>query len=167
MNIEIEYLKEILDYNKDSGSFFWKVKRNSHAGKVICGSIAGSKKDNRGYIRIVIYQKKYYAHRLAFLYFHGNIPTVIDHINGDTSDNRIENLRDVTTRVNAINSKKRKTNKSGITGVCFSKRDKLWIANIKINYKGFYFNTKDFFEAVCWRKSKELILGYEQAKISR
>jgi len=54
-----------------------------------------------------------------------------------------------------------------ITGVCFSKRDKMWIANIKVNYKGCCFWTKDFFEAICWRKSMEFKYGYEQAKRMR
>lgn len=167
MSIDVKYLKEILDYNESTGIFTWKVKRNSFGGKVAPGAIAGSKKDGGGYIRIVIDQKKHYAHRLAFLYVHGYIPNVIDHLNGNTFDNRIENLEDVTTRRNVINSKKRKTNKSGLTGVCFSKRDKMWIANIKVNYKGCCFWTKDFFEAICWRKSMEFKYGYEQAKRMR
>ena len=93
MSIDVKYLKEILDYNESTGIFTWKVKRNSFGGKVAPGAIAGSKKDDGGYIRIVIDQKKHYAHRLAFLYVHGYIPNVIDHLNGNTFDNRIENLR--------------------------------------------------------------------------
>lgn len=72
--------------------------------------------NNLGYRLIGIVGKKYRAHRLAWLYVHGAWPTgEIDHINGIRDDNRIENLRDVSNRVNQQN--RRKALKSGSTGL--------------------------------------------------
>lgn len=92
-------LHEILSYEPSTGLFTWKVDRQ----RVRAGAIAGSPHPS-GRIKIVISGRYYYAHRLAWLYMHGVWPKdQIDHINGDPSDNRIENLRDVSLTVNAQN----------------------------------------------------------------
>lgn len=52
--------------------------------------------NNNGYHMIMINRQRYYAHRLAWLYIHGEWPNkhlVVDHINGNRMDNRIKNLR--------------------------------------------------------------------------
>jgi hypothetical protein len=95
-----EKLKEILDYNPDTGIFSWKV---SKAKRIKVGSVAGCK-NNLGYILIRIDGKIYLAHRLAWLYTHGDFPlNCIDHINQIKDDNRICNLRDVTVSENMQN----------------------------------------------------------------
>jgi hypothetical protein len=95
-----EKLKEILDYNPDTGIFTWKV---SKAKRIKVGSVAGCK-NNLGYILIRIDGKIYLAHRLAWLYTHGDFPlNCIDHINQIKDDNRICNLRDVTVSENMQN----------------------------------------------------------------
>lgn len=161
-------LKSILDYNPDSGVFYWKINKNSHAGKVKSGCIAGSLRDQKsGYIRIVINGKKYYAHRLAFLYVYGSIPRFVDHKNGDTTDNRIDNLRSTTILENSKNLKVRKSSVSGVTGVTYSRRDNLWISSIRINYKNIQKQFKCFLDAVSFRKSMELKLGYSDLLSSR
>ncbi len=60
---------------------------------------------------------------------------VVDHINGDTSDNRLENLRWCTRSQNRINSKKSKNKTSQYKGVCWEKMKKKWVAQGKINGK--------------------------------
>jgi hypothetical protein len=95
-----EKLKEILDYNPDTGIFTWKV---SKAKRIKVGSVAGCK-NNLGYILIRIDGKIYLAHRLAWLYTNGDFPlNCIDHINQIKDDNRICNLRDVTVSENMQN----------------------------------------------------------------
>jgi HNH endonuclease len=77
-------------------------------------------KDKEGYIRINFFGKCFYMHRLAYLCHYGNLPTnPIDHINGDKTDNRIENLRVSDANSNIQNQRKaHKSNKScGTIGV--------------------------------------------------
>jgi len=102
-------------------------------------------------------------HRVLWADANGPIPAgmQIDHINGDTLDNRLENLRLVTHKDNARNAKRRSDNKSGVTGVHWKKKNQKWTAQIKDNGKQVYLGLHDdWFEAVCARKSAEKRLGY-------
>lgn len=120
-------LKEVLDYNPDTGLFTW-IESN---GCVKAGDIARYK-HHTGYINITITGKAYQAHRLAYLYMTGNFPkNSIDHINHVKDDNRWTNLRDATSSQNKSNIKKLKNNTSGYKGVSWDKRDKNWRAQIK------------------------------------
>ncbi len=120
-------LKELLNYNPETGDFTWRV---STANCIKVGSLAGSK-DSYGYHKIAIKGKTYKAHRLAWLYTHGEFPKdVIDHINGVRDDNRIGNLRAVTAKENQRNQKKFVHNTSGVTGVHWHKTKKRWLARI-------------------------------------
>jgi len=125
-------LKEVLEYNPETGLFIWKKTVNSRA---VIGSIAGHK-DYNIYIQISIYGKKYRAHRLAFLYMTGEWPKeLVDHINQIKDDNRWTNLRQATVSQNNINSKKPKNNKSGYRGVHWDKTRNKWVAMIKYKCK--------------------------------
>jgi hypothetical protein len=120
-------LKEVLDYNPDTGLFIWK-KTVGRRAKL--GSVAGTKM-NTGYVRITIKQKMYTAHRLAYLYMTGNFPeNFIDHINHIKDNNRWSNLRDATNSQNLANQVKPKTNTSGYKGVYWNKVHKKWCAEI-------------------------------------
>jgi len=60
--------------------------------------------DPKGYITIKIHGRVYFAHRLAWLYIYGEWPSeIIDHINRERDDNRICNLRDVSSSQNNLN----------------------------------------------------------------
>lgn len=127
-----ERLKEVLDYNSETGLFFWKRKIN----KIPNGKPAGANQ-NRGYIQLMIDSHNYLAHRLAWLYVHGKWPkNQIDHINRDKKDNRILNLRDVSNSTNQLNIGLRSHNSSGVTGVVKSaKPHRPWAAQINRNNK--------------------------------
>lgn len=117
-------LKKILTYNEKSGKFHW-IKN---------GKIAGWR-EKTGYVRIKHKNKKYAAHRLAFIYVYGYLPKEIDHINHIKHDNRIENLRECNRKENTRNRSMNKNNKSGKTGVFWCNTHKVWRASIKTNNK--------------------------------
>jgi hypothetical protein len=103
-------------FNYKSGNFYWKVKRpNSQIG-----SKAGYVKDN-GYVAVTFDNKKYYAHRLVWLYHHKYMPTIIDHVDGDILNNKIKNLRIATFSQNQHNRVIAKNNKTGIKGLGITK----------------------------------------------
>lgn len=98
--IKQKELLKIIDYNKDTGAFLWKIRASQRA-KIgdHCGTI-----NSEGYRVINIRGVYYHAHRLAWLYIYGEWPTKrLDHINGIKTDNRIDNLRMVTNRQNGMN----------------------------------------------------------------
>jgi HNH endonuclease len=109
-------LKEHLHYDPETG-IFTRLKSIAHRVKI--GDIAGCLHVGSGYVNIRVFGIHYKAHRLAWLYIHGINPcNDIDHINGNRSDNRIINLRDVTRSVNKQNTRKcSSNNKSGFLGV--------------------------------------------------
>lgn len=96
-----EELHQLLDYNPETGKFFWKVNMR---GKVKIGTKAGCVCKIHGYELINIKNKQYRAHRLAWLYVHGKWPNPeIDHINRVKTDNRIANLREADRSMNNLN----------------------------------------------------------------
>lgn len=94
-------------------------------------------KNNRGYIRIGIEKRYYFAHRLVWLYHHGYMPKAIDHINGIRHDNRLRNLRPATQMENRWNSRLVKATKSNIKGV-YKRADGVFEAHICADYKRYY-----------------------------
>lgn len=128
-------LKELLHYDPESGSFTRKARSAVRCrGKV--GDVLGSI-NSRGYLTISVDNKKYQAHRLAWLLTHGEFPPdQIDHINGIKTDNRIANLRPATRQENGQNSKKRKDNTSGFKGASFDKQRGKWKAVISVPLLG-------------------------------
>jgi len=126
-DLTVDLLKHLFDYDKETGNLIWKVT-NSNNQKI--GDIAGSLNPKVGYIRVGINGKKYYAHRLIFLYHKGYLPKTIDHINCDKVDNRIENLRAATVGQNQHNRKTNANNTSGYKGVSWCKAKKKWATGI-------------------------------------
>jgi hypothetical protein len=91
----------------------------------------------QGYRRIRVLGKLYWAHRLAWLYVHGDWPPdKIDHINGDRKDNRLMNLRAASDSENMQNVGMRSDNTTGVRGV--TRRKSRWIAQITAGGKTHY-----------------------------
>jgi hypothetical protein len=130
-SFDAETMRRLLDYEPDTGVFRWRIQPSRN---VKAGAVAGCVERN-GYIVIGVDGTNFKAHRLAWLHFHGVWPEHdIDHINRVRADNRIANLRDVSRSVNLQNqTRPQKRGTSGYLGVTWYKRDKRWLAQIRVN----------------------------------
>lgn len=165
-----EVLRQLLRYDPDAGLLFWRDRpdesfsslgaaqawRTRFLGKP-AGSDAGS-----GYLVIRMFGKGFKAHRVAWAMVHGCWPSdTVDHRNGDRSDNRIDNLRDVPRVENSRNVGRTIRNTSGEVGVHWRKDRRKWGARIKVNGKIHSFGDYDTFEdAVAARRSAAAKMGF-------
>lgn len=143
--IDFECASNILSYDPDSGIIYWKDCINKDKNGNAAGCVNGA-----GYVCITIFQKKYLAHRLAWLLHYGTWPSgVIDHLDHNKINNRISNLRDVsvqTNNQNKIASIPTKNRTSEYLGVYFDKKRNAYLAKIGINKKQIhlgYFDTPE------------------------
>ena len=140
------YIKEGVIYNKTNRGP--RAKKDQPSGTVnVCG-----------YIIININRTLYLAHRIAwFLYYGEQPPNTIDHIDGDRTNNKKENLRECTQQENMYNQKIPKNNTSGVKGVTWNRDRNKWRAYIYINGKrkhiGYYTCIKEAEQVV--RKERE------------
>lgn len=133
---------ELLSYDPESGALAWKAREgNKTFNTRFAGKEAGHRHKctvGKTYIQVRVDDRLHYAHRIAWVMLHGPIGRTeeIDHINGDGTDNRIANLRLVTSSQNKRNQRKLCTNTSGYTGVYYDKRrDRYYVrANIGDTY---------------------------------
>lgn len=133
-NLTIDLLREIYNYEPDSG----KITRRVNRGKWKSGSQVGTIGKN-GYRYVGINGKLYLAHRLIWLYVYGRWPVAdIDHINRNRDDNRLANLREANRSENNINSKIQHNNTSGYKGAYYEKRRDYWYSEIWVNSKKIY-----------------------------
>ncbi len=150
-----ERLRELLHYNPETGIFSRPINR----GGEVAGAVVGCLTAN-GYWLIGVDYRRYRAHRLAWLYMYGNWPTRhIDHLNGNRTDNRIANLRDVDRATNMQNMRKAlSTNRCGLMGVSFHRQSGLWAARLvargKIHSLGYHRTPEAAHEAYLAAKRK-------------
>ena len=124
---DLEKLKEEVKYNKSTGELYW-IKAKIHRN---LDSPIGANTTSR-YKCLTYNQIKYHLHKLAWYFEYGIYPREqIDHIDQDTYNNSIINLRLVTPRENSKNKPKRRDNTSGITGVSYDKWSDKWVVKIK------------------------------------
>jgi hypothetical protein len=140
-------LLSILQYDRDTGTF---TRIRPH-GAYRAGSIAGAI-NAKGYRQISVRGVLYYAHRLVWLAEHGGLPDgLIDHINRNRSDNRIQNLRVVSAKENMENTGMYASNASGYKGVHWDRQYGKWVAIVNHNRKrvfaGRYDNVYDAHQA--------------------
>lgn len=138
-------LRATLSYEPETGIFRWRKTLSNRRRE---GQIAGCICKRDGYNLIGVQGRVYKANRLAWLYMTGEWPAgLVDHANGNCSDDRWENLRLATASQNVFNSGVFAHNTSGYRGVYFSKQAKKWHARITYQRKtihlGFYDNLED------------------------
>lgn len=171
-DITPEVVRELFDYDPETGALTWRRRTSSKWHKsergvaIFNGRFAGSPAlaciDQRGYMHGHAFGLKLYAQRVAFCHFHGRWPEHnIDHDNGVRHDNRIENLFDRPQVQNARNMRRNRQNTSGVTGVSWDTKNNRWRACIGLDHKtkclGRYRNKRN---AETVRKLAERLLGY-------
>lgn len=150
--------KDRLNYS--DGKLYWS---NHEKNKGFKGKVCGGK-NSCGYVVFRMEGKLYYSHRVIYSMFVGDVSGgFIDHINGDRSDNRLENLRLVSRGENNKNSTISKTNKSGVTGVHFDKGTSKFRVQISLKNKTKHIGVySDFNQAVKARKKAEEKYGFHK-----
>jgi hypothetical protein len=164
--IDGSIVSQLLDYEPETGKLFWLPRSIEHfVGRpsflrfnaAFAGKEAFTATDSRGYKSGRIYDKTYPGHRVAWACHYGEWPDVIDHINGDRSDNRLENMRNVTKAENA----RHKARNGSTAGVAFCNMRQKWRARITFDYKdthiGYYATQQ---EAVAEREKANATLGF-------
>lgn len=121
-DLSLSRVNELLSFDAASGEFSWKPRPAGHRSK-------------SGYVAITIDGVEVKAHQLVWFLHHGTWPQgPIDHINGNPSDNRIENLRDATYRINAENQRRSQAKgEARLLGVHWNKNRARWQSGIKVN----------------------------------
>lgn len=125
-----ERLREVLHYDPVTGFLTRKIKLVANASDSENIKLSG-----RGYIYMHVEGHRYSAHRLAWLHVHGRWPkNMLDHINGNRSDNRISNLREADATLNRENQHAARSDNlsSGVIGVHWSEYHKKWKAHIRV-----------------------------------
>ena len=137
-----ERLHELFEYR--DGNLYWKTNRGSKKCK---GKKAGCL-TVQGYdqFRVRELGGAMKVHRAVYLMHHKYLPEFIDHINGNRSDNRIENLRSATKEENGQNRIMPSHNTSGVKNVSWMKNNKKWGVHLRINGKKRWFGLHDDLE---------------------
>lgn len=175
--IDPSLLQSLVDYNPRTGEMTWRARDPSMFiapgnkgieavrdtwNKKHAGQPAFNTKGTGGYLTGRLFRTRLSAHRVAFAIIHGRWPKgVVDHINGETTDNRAVNLREVTHAINSQNCRRRTDNKSGKPGVFSSGgvyRAEICAAGKRMHLGRF----KTIEEAIAARKAAEMELGFHE-----
>ena len=154
----LQYIERRLDYNRDAGELRWKGKDKLAGSSAIRNLPYG-----KPYRQLHILGHTYMAHRLVYLIEHGRWPVgEIDHINGDTTNNKHTNLREATPITNRRNQKRHSRNTTGHTGVHKRKSNGKYEVSLgdkgKLVYVGMF---TTYEEAVAARLKAERKLKYD------
>jgi hypothetical protein len=174
--IPIELLRQLLEYDPDTGELFWKTRpvemftnesgnsqlnisrywNTRYAGKpAFTAHLQGR------YLHGNLLGRGFRAHRVCWAIYYGYWPEEVDHDDHNGFNNKIKNLNSGTHVNNMQNRSHDRRNTSGITGVHWATRDRRWIAAIKANgveLKLGNFILKD--DAIAARKAAEIKYGF-------
>lgn len=163
---------ELFNYNAESGVLSRKpVQRDNYSNdrdyNLVNSRISGKECNSRnvqGYLQVRVLGLTWKVHRISWLLYYGDWPEKqLDHINGIKTDNRIVNLREVTSLENCKNLPKKLGATSKHLGVSWHRRDKKWQASIKVGSKSIYlgyFDSQE--EAYAARKKADVKYGFHE-----
>ena len=130
-------------YEYKDGYLYWKIKPNARKN---IGDVVGCLDKTNLYYKTRYKDKNYLVHRLIFAWHYGYFPPMIDHIDGNKSNNKIQNLRAADNKSNQWNQKLHSKNTSGFKNVIYNKFKKVWVCRFKVNGKHImrgYFKTPE------------------------
>lgn len=107
------------------------LRRDKRGNIVPCNAV-----NSQGYKQLRVGDKCYLQHRVVWFMHHGYWPEVIDHIDKNKLNNRIENLRECTQRQNSLNQSGSRRSTSKYKGVSWDKVNKKWLAQIMVHRRG-------------------------------
>lgn len=147
-NLKAKMTEQIIEWRKIDGHPIYSVSSAGEVRNDVTNKVLNPGEHNCGYLRVNLPKlrvtqsknrnpNQMYIHRLVAIHFISNSENkkYVDHIDGDPSNNKMENLRWATKSENAVNSRIRTTNTSGVTGVSWFKPASKWRVQIHINGK--------------------------------
>jgi len=140
-------LRETLDYNYETGRLIWRPKSGSTPATRMwntryAGTQAGTSVSPHGYIALRIEGQRFWAHRVIWKMVYGEEPPVeIDHVDGNPSNNRLDNLRTATIGQNRANARRQSASVSGAKGV--RRNGDRWMAMVTWDGRTHYLGTFD------------------------
>lgn len=165
-----EYLRNILTYDPESGRLHWLPRHaSSFSSDRACnawnarfaGKEAFTAVTTTGYRTGGFDGRMWFAHRVIWKLVHGEEPDLIDHVDGRKLDNRLANLRSVSSSANLRNQKRKRT-ASGAVGVYWNKPAAKWVAQIRVAEISKSKAFASLEDAVAWRKAMERKLGFTE-----
>lgn len=165
-----DFIKQCVRYEPETGKLYWR-ERPAHLFLYRSDAKGWNRKHAgretftfrlpNGYLQGAVKKVHLYAHRVAWAIAKGYWPLEIDHINGIKDDNRLINLREVTTTQNRQNGRLHRDNTSGVIGVTWREKFKTWRVRIVVNKKEVCLGCfKNFDEAVAVRKLANIKHGF-------
>lgn len=148
--LTLHALSHLVSYNPETGVFVWLPRARSMFDEACTWRTWNSRfafkragrVDAAGYVAISFGGKKVKAHRLAYFMVHGECPELLDHVNGQTADNRIANLRPASASQNNMNRAIGRRNKSGGKGISWHKKAGKWQVHVRaagaVHYCGLF-----------------------------
>ena len=138
---------------EDDGVAYWT---ESPGRRVAAGAQAGSV-CKLGYVVVQHRRKLFKLHRLIFLHHHGYLPEMVDHIDGNPTNNRVSNLRAATRVLNMRNARRPANNTSGVKNVYWHRPSSRWLVTLRVERKSIYFG--------CFLTLEEATAVAEQARV--